>query len=492
MRSIRWIRRSCGHLARSWPASLTVWLLALVVIPAAHAHYLADGDLTEMSIEDLMSVEVTTVSRKAQRLSDSAAAVFVITNEDIRRSGVTSIAEALRMVPGLEVARISANSWAITARGFNGQYANKLLVLMDGRSVYDPLYSGVFWNVQDALLEDVARIEVIRGPGASLWGANAVNGVINIITKPAAETQGGLATGGFGNEEKAFGALRYGGKIGNTAHYRLYGKYFDRDDSESLQGGEAHDGWNIARGGGRIDWRFSDQDELTVQGDYYDGEVGNEGTYYSLSPPYATPLIESSPVSGGNLIGRWQRQIAPDSDLELQAYVDRAEWEIPLVKETRDTVDVDFQHRFGMGKRQEILWGLGYRWTRGALDVGRGVTFDDEDRRDQLFSLFVQDNISLLPDRLSLTIGSKFEHNDYTGLEVQPNIRLLWLADDRNTFWSAVSRAVRTPGMVEHDARLTQQVIPGTPIMEITLEGNKDYRSETVTAYEAGYRWKAH
>lgn len=492
MRSIRWIRHFWGFPARSWLLSLTVWLLALVVTPSVHAQHLATRDLTELSIEDLMSVEVTTVSRKAQRLSDSAAAVFVITNEDIRRSGATSIAEALRMVPGLEVARISANSWAITSRGFNGQYSNKLLVLMDGRSVYDPLYSGVFWNVQDTLLEDVARIEVIRGPGASLWGANAVNGVINIITKPAAETQGGMATGGFGNEEKGFGALRYGGKIGNNAHYRAYAKYFNRDDSESLQGGEAHDGWDIARGGGRIDWRFSDRDELTVQGDYYNGEVGNEGTYYSLSPPYETPLTESSPVSGGNVIGRWQRQIAHDSDLELKAYVDHAEWEIPLVKETRDTVDIDFQHRFGLGERQEVLWGLGYRWTLGVVDTAEVVTFDDEDRRDQLFSLFVQDDITLLPDRLSLTIGSKFEHNDYTGLEVQPNIRMLWRADDRNTFWSAVSRAVRTPGVVEHDAHLIQQIIPGTPVTEIALQGNDDYHSETVVAYEAGYRWQAY
>ena len=260
------------------------WVLAVMVIPAAHARPVAAKDLTELSIEDLMSVEVTTVSRKAQRLGDSAAAVFVITNEDIRRSGVTSIAEALRMVPGVEVARISSNSWAVTARGFNGQFANKLLVLMDGRSVYSPIYSGVYWDVQDTLLEDVDRIEVIRGPGASLWGANAVNGVINIITRKAADTQGGVVTGGFGNEERGFGALRYGGRIGDTAHYRAYGKYFNRDNSQNLQGGQAHDGWDIARGGGRIDWQMSDRDELTVQGDLYDGEVGNEGTSFSLSP----------------------------------------------------------------------------------------------------------------------------------------------------------------------------------------------------------------
>jgi len=487
-----WIRPPFGSASQPRLIFYLAWLLALIIIPTAHAKPVAARDLTELSIEDLLSMEVTTVSRKAQRLSDSAAAVFVITNEEIRRSGVTSIPEALRMVPGLEVARISSNSWAVTARGFNGQFANKLLVLMDGRSVYTPLYSGVFWNVQDTMLEDVARIEVIRGPGASLWGANAVNGVINIITKPASETQGGLATGGFGNEEKGFGALRYGGKIGDSAHYRAYGKYFDRDDSESLQGGDAHDGWDIARGGGRIDWRLSERDELTVQGDYYDGEVGNEGTFYSLTPPYVTPLIESSPVSGGNIIGRWQRRISPTSDLSLQAYVDRTEWEIPLVKETRDTVDVDFQHRFALGNRQEIIWGLGYRWSRGAVDTEEVASFDDEDRRDQLFSLFVQDDISLLPDRLSLMIGSKFEHNDYTGFEVQPNIRLLWQADDRNTFWSAVSRAVRTPGMVEKDVQVTQMVIPGTPVTEIVLQGDEDYRSETVIAYEAGYRWKAH
>ena len=492
MYSIRWKRHPWRQVLRSRFMVSLAWVLAVMVIPAAHARPVAAKDLTELSIEDLMSVEVTTVSRKAQRLTDSTAAVFVISAEDIRRSGVTSIPEALRMVPGLEVARISANAWAITARGFNGRFANKLLVLMDGRSVYSPIYSGVYWDVQDTLLEDVDRIEVIRGPGASLWGANAVNGVINIITRPASQTQGGMVTGGIGTEERGFGALRYGGAIGDAAHYRAYVKYFDRDNSQNLQGGEAHDGWDIARGGGRIDWQMSDRDELTVQGDFYDGEVGNEGTAFSLSPPYLIPIIEASQVSGGNLLGRWNRWLSSSSDLAFQVFYDRTEREYYIFGETRDTVDVDFQHRFGLGRRQELLWGLGYRMTRGDLDTTEAVQFDDDDRRDQLFSFFVQDDITLLPERLYLTIGSKFENNDYTGFEIQPNIRMLWRADDRNTFWSAVSRAVRTPGVAEHDTQLIQQVIPGTPITEISFQGDDDFRSETLIAYEAGYRVQPH
>ena len=481
-----------GRFARSTLASCMAGLLLLAFVQEADAHPAGARDLTELSIEDLMSIEVTTVSRKAQRLGDSAAAVFVITNEDIRRTGVTSIPEALRMVPGLEVARISANSWAVTARGFNAQFANKLLVLMDGRSLYDPLYSGAFWDVQDTLLEDVERIEVIRGPGASLWGANAVNGVINIITRPAEKTQGGLATVGVGNEERGFGALRYGGRIGDHAHYRAYGKYFDRDDSQRLQGGEAHDGYDIARGGGRIDWQMSDRDALTVQGDYYDGDVGNDGTGYSLSPPYTIPYTDPIPVSGGNISGSWQRQFSKTSNLELKAYVVRTERDMPILFLKYDMVDVDLQHRFVFGSRQEIMWGLGYRWIDWDIDNKEVAQVADEERRDQLFSLFVQDDITLLPDRLSLMIGSKFEHNDYTGFEVQPNIRLLWRVDDGSTFWSAVSRAVRSPGLVEHDVQLMQQVAPGTPVTEISFRGDDDFRSETLIAYEAGYRFKVH
>jgi iron complex outermembrane recepter protein len=262
--------------------TMAIFLLGLHVAPAMGRH----GDLTEMSLEALMSMEVTTtVARREQRLTDTSAAVFVITGEDIRRSGATSIPEALRMVPGIQVARIDANKWAVSARGFNGFIANKLLVLMDGRSVYSPLYSGVYWDVQDTILEDVARIEVIRGPGASLWGANAVNGVINIVTRQAAETQGGLLTAGAGTEEKLFGSLRYGGALGEQAHYRIYGKYVERDSGRGVGGEPTNDDWEMARGGGRIDWQPSDKQLLTVQGIISTAPSATAGTFTSSPLP---------------------------------------------------------------------------------------------------------------------------------------------------------------------------------------------------------------
>jgi iron complex outermembrane recepter protein len=467
--------------------------LCILGVPATQAQG-KFRDLTEISIEALMSMEVTTtVARKEQRLTDTSAAVFVITGEDIRRSGVTSIPEALRMVPGIQVARIDSNKWAVSARGFNGFIANKLLVLMDGRSVYSPLYSGVYWDVQDTLIEDIARIEVIRGPGASLWGANAVNGVINIITKPAIETQGGLLTAGAGREEEVFGSLRYGGAIGDGTHFRMYGKYFERDNGRSVHGEPTNDQWDMARGGGRIDWQPSGKKLLTVQGDYYKGAIGNSGYFFQLEPPYLAPLDNETHLIGGNLLARWQQTLSTGSNYILQIYWDRAHREATVLNETRDTWDMDFQHRFNLGRWQEMLWGFGYRLTRSQLDDSQSVAFLDTDRRDQLFSFFIQDEITLVPARLSLLIGSKFEENDYTGFEMQPNVLMLWTPVHEHTFWTAVSRAVRTPAQAEVDASMIQTVnfgIPETPDHVVILYGADDFASEELIAYELGYRYR--
>ncbi|MCK4305607.1 MAG: TonB-dependent receptor plug domain-containing protein, partial [Candidatus Eisenbacteria sp.] len=268
---------------------LTLWVVPwlLVAFNPARADSPGQpyGDLTEISLEDLMSIEVTSVSKKVERLSEVAAAIYVLTQRDIRRSGVTTIADALRLVPGLYVGRIDANKWTVTSRGFSANFANKLLVLIDGRSVYTPLFSGVFWDVQDVLLEDIERIEVIRGPGASLWGANAVNGVINIITKKTEDSQGGLARAGGGSEERGFGSFRYGGEIGSGASFRVYGKYFDRDHSVDSTGADATDDWDVLRAGFRIDWQLSDRNSLTFQGDIYDGDAGVMYDFPILTPP---------------------------------------------------------------------------------------------------------------------------------------------------------------------------------------------------------------
>jgi len=289
-------------------------------------------DLTELSLEELMNIEVTTVSKKEQTLFESPAAVYVISPEDLRRSGARNIPDALRTVPGMQVAQINANKWSVTARGFANLFSNKLLVLIDGRSVYSPLFSGVFWETQDVVLEDVKRIEVVRGPGGTLWGANAVNGIVNIITQKARDTQGGLVQVGSGTEERGFGTVRYGGRLGEQAYFRVYGKYFTRDAFADSAGQQGADDWRVLRTGGRIDWAFSAKNMLTLQGDAYDGEIGQPlSITTSLSPPYVKTILSDIRVSGGSVLGRWERNISDRSDLALQLYYDRSARKEPVL-----------------------------------------------------------------------------------------------------------------------------------------------------------------
>jgi iron complex outermembrane receptor protein len=469
---------------------------------ASNKPSLSENELLDLSIEELMNVEVTTVSRKEEKLFNTPAAVYVITQEDIRRSGATSIPEALRMAPGVQVSRINSNSWAITSRGFQNQFANKLLVLIDGRSVYNSEYSGVFWDVQDVMLEDVERIEVIRGPGGTLWGANAVNGVINVITKKAQDTQGTLLTGGAGNEEKDFGAVRYGGKIGATGYYRVYGKYFDRDGTSGNSAGfpspphppggdlpapgggtpdtGATDDWDMSRSGFRTDWETPDDDKLTFQGDLYYGEVGMTASRMSFPVSFDQEPADITQDSGGNLLGRWTRTLSETSDVSLQLYYDKVRRMESNFKQVDDSYDADFQHRFALDARQEIVWGLGYRFNTNSLKSRSPVTFDPETRRTDTPSSFIQDEIHLIPDLLALTLGSKFEHNDYTGFEYQPSARLQWTPDERHAVWGAISRAVRTPSRTNNDIRVNMR--------EQGILGNDDFVSERLIAYELGYR----
>lgn len=452
-------------------------------------------DYTVLSIEELMDIQVTSVSKKAQSLSDSAAAVFVITNKDLQRSGVTTIADALRMVPGLNVATIDSNKWAVTSRGFNGRFADKLLVLIDGRQVYTPTFSGVYWEVQDVMLDDVNRIEVIRGPGATLWGANAVNGVINIITKSAAQTQGGLVNVGGGNQERAFAEVRYGLALSDTSHVRLYGKYFDRAEYEFLDGADAGDDWHMMRSGFRLDAKRSGQDTITLHGDFYTGEFQQTLTLPMVTSPYLQIVDDAGDVSGGNLTAFWQRTLSADSSFSLQGYYDYTRRHEAFAKESRDSFDLDFHHRFAVGSRHDIVWGLGYHFTRDDFTLNDfSLNIDPDSRSDDLFSAFLQDEIMLVPGRLWLTLGAKFKHNNYSGYEVQPSVRLLWISYPDYTLWTAVSRAVRTPSRADADMLVVTTVIPPSvpanifPVA-ITLNGNQDFDSEEVVTYEFGYRF---
>ncbi len=465
-----------------------LWLNA----PAGHGAEVppagASPDFSSMSLEELMKYPVTSVSKRPENLSEAPAAIHMITQEDIRRSGATSIPEALRLVPGLQVARVDAHTWAISARGFNDVFANKLLVVQDGRSVYTPLFSGVFWDVQDTMLEDIDRIEVIRGPGATLWGANAVNGVINIITKKARDTQGFLITSGAGTEERGFGGIRYGGKLSDSAFFRVYGKYFNRDDSVLSNGADAGDSAQMGRGGFRIDWEASDRNLFTFQGDVYRGSAGQIYTNATPGFPFVQTVRDDFTVSGGNLLGRWAHTFSDSSDLKLQLYHDRTTRETAVFQERRDTYDLDLQHNFQLGERHNLVWGAGYRLSADKVANRFTVSLNDPQRRTQLFSTFAQDEITLLKDRLKLTLGSKFEHNDYTGFEIQPSGRLLWTPSEYQSVWGSISRAVRTPSRADDDIVLNQ--ITATPGLRTRILGNHDFSSEKLMAYEVGYRFR--
>jgi iron complex outermembrane receptor protein len=453
-------------------------------------------NLIELSLEELMEIEVTSPGKKLQKLSDVAAAVFVISQDDIRRSGATSIPEALRLAPGVQVARIDSNKWAISVRGFAERYANKLLVLIDGRTVYTPSFSGVFWDIQDTMLEDIDRIEVIRGPGAALWGANAVNGVINIITKRAEGTQGGLIAAGGGTEERGFGGLRYGHKVGKDAYARAYIKYFNRDGGGDGSGDDTADDWDALRGGFRLDWKGGGGDSLTVQGDLYDGSYGSTGDMPLLVPPYSRKTDDNGWSFGGNLLSRWEKVLSPTSDLTMQAYYQRGErGDIEVNKYVEDTFDLDFQHRFQWSERHDIMYGAGYRFVRDMLTDSFLISASPDSRSRNLFSAFLQDEITLIPDLLRVTLGTKFEHNDFTGFEVQPDFRFLLTPHPRHTLWGSISRAVRTPSRAENDVRANYGTVPpGSPgnpgpvPLLISNFGDRDLDSEVLMAYELGYR----
>lgn len=481
------------YLVRPCPG-LVAGLLTAFSVHATNLNNELPDDLTDMSLEALMNIEVTSVSKKPQKQSEAAAAIFVITNDDLRRWGVTNVPEALRRVPGIEVARIDANKWAITSRGFNSRFANKLLVLIDGRSVYTPLFAGVYWDSQDVVLEDVDRIEVIRGPGGTLWGANAVNGVINIITKNAADTQGDMVSVTAGNEVQGIGSVRHGGKLTNGADYRIYAKYNSYAEGYNADG--AHDDWRSGQIGFRTDWVKTDRDDITLQGDYYRGTAGQLVNIPAgpPGPPPTTivPTVSDTDTNGGNLLFRWSHKLENTSNFALQLYYDHVGLDGEVLFEDRDTFDADFQHHFNWREEHDIVWGLHYRHISDDTDNNATFNLDPDSRQVNLYSTFIQDEFSLR-ENLRLTAGVKLEHNDFSGFEYQPNVRLAWTVDESQTWWGSVSRAVRTPARGEHDVMLRLVPPPASdPGIPVFAEGDSDYDSEDLVAYELGYRLNYH
>lgn len=455
--------------------------LSAVASPWAQAQ---SPDLSKLSVEDLMNVEVTSASKKEQKLSRVAAAVFVITKEDIRRSGATNIPDVLREVPGLNVAQINANTWAISARGLNEQFSAKLLVMVDGRSVYTPTFGGVNWDTLDMPLENIERIEVIRGPGGTVWGANAVNGVINVITKNSLDTLGGLVVAGAGNLDEEFATVQYGGSAGKETNYRFYGKYLNQNYHPGLDGLAAGDGWDVLRGGFRSDSTLSATDKLTVEGNLFGGREG-QGVI-GLAPGLVSR--DFGELGGGDIQASWSRTYSERSASTLLVSFDRYARTIPF-KDDRNTLDIAFQHYFSLGQRQDVIWGVDYRFTNHDSNSA-AVSYLPSDNHRQLFSTFVQDEIALSRDRLYLTIGTKLEHNDYNGFDILPSARLAWQLKQKHMLWTALSRAERTPSSGDVADQVDGGEIPGpggVPI-RILLNGNPDFKNENLLAYETGYR----
>lgn len=467
------------------------FLLALAGSAFAAQAALA-GDLADMSLEDLMKIEVTSASRKAQPLLDTAAAVFVITGEDVARSGATSIPEALRMAPGVQVAKISNNRWAVSARGFNGRFANKLQVLIDGRSIYEPLFGGVLWENSDTLLEDVDRIEVIRGPGAAMWGANAVNGVINIITKKARDTVGALVSAGAGSQERTFGAARYGARVGEDSFLRGYVKGFDRNHSVDLSGSAGNDVWRGSSAGFRFDHALSARERLTVTGEAHANRAGDEWNIFSPAPLANVPTRFTQSSSGTSLLARYENTLDSGSEVTFQGFIDYSDVQYGAVLEQRrQTLDLDFQQRLKPGGRHDVIWGVAYRVSPDTIASSRSLQITPENDTQRLASVFVHDEMTLVPRKLYLMMGAKLEHNNLTGLEPQPSVRLLWTPDATHSVWGAASRAARIPTRSERNLTTNGVIAPGTgfsPALVLGVRGGGELAAERLDALEAGYR----
>lgn len=447
--------------------------------------------LADLSLEELANLEVFTVSKRLEGRSESAAAIYVLTGEDLRRAGVTNIPDALRLVPGVQVAQTDSNTWAVGVRGFASNLSRSLLVLMDGRSVYSPLFAGTFWDVQSTVIEDIDRIEVIRGPGGTTWGANAVNGVINIITKPAKATQGALAMAAGGNVERSRTALRYGGSLKPNLQYRIYSLYSERG-AEFHENGSAFDDWRVGQGGFRVDWTRDSSQAITVQGDLYAGKMGQRATVSHYAPPFQTTVIDDIHVFGGNILTNWTRSVGSNSDLRLQFFYDHTKRQTQTFAENRDTFDLDFQSSAHF-EANVLTWGAGYRGSSSLAEGISTVQFDSREKTDHTFSAFAQQEFGIIPQRVRLTIGSKLEHNSYSGFEFQPTGLALWTPTDRQTVWASISRAVRTPSRVEWDVAITRYLRPfnaSVPLFARQL-GSENFQAEKMVAYEAGFRHQA-
>jgi len=462
---------------------LNYHILFGILFGASSAYSAADAELdklSDLSFSELKNI-VTSVSKRPEDSFTAPAAIFVITQEDIKNSGLRTIPELLRMAPGLQVTQIDAGYWAITSRGFNADgLGNKLLVLMDGRTVYTPLYSGVYWDVQDTFIDDIERIEIIRGPGATLWGANAVNGVVNIITKSSRDTQNNVVSTGIGTQTKDFAEARHGGVYKEDVFYRVYGKHSDYNESKTTTGAPGNNSGNNERVGFRSDWGRPDDNEFTVQGDAY---INKEDV--DVYVPNGAFLYHDLYISSGeNLITRWNHTHDNKAKSSAQVYFDYAETHYQVLHQGSYTLDFDYQYNINLNDRNNLITGIAYRFITDDIQNADLISFTSRSMDRSLYSTFIQDTYKLIPEKVHLTLGSKFEHNDFTGFEIEPSARIGWYPNNKNTIWAAVSRAVRTPNRAENSISIA--ISPG-----YRWVGNTNFESEELIAYELGHRIKA-
>jgi iron complex outermembrane receptor protein len=474
------------------------FLVVLSFFPFAVIANTPPTELADLSLDELMQVNITSVSKKSEKLSEAIAAVYVVTQNEIRRSGATSIPEALRLVPGVDVSQIDPNKWAIGIRGFNGRFSNKLLVMIDGRSVYTPTFSGVYWENQDYLMEDIERIEVIRGPGATLWGANAVNGIINVITRETNKTQGGVVSYASGNELKSLAELRYGAELSEEASYRVYAKVRHIDNGLSEERKSQNNNGKYFKVGFRTDWQRTDNQWFTFLGDTYKNDISQVHNIPNI--PYSDGVFgvtEGDVKNKGTKLGfRWSQLTGLNSEFNVNVnydYYDRRELKF---SESRDTFDLDFQHKMVPIDNHELLWGGGYRLSYNELTSGHLLSVNEPDEKIKIWNLFVQDEINFPSQDLTLILGTKIEGNSYSGSEIQPSLRGSWVPSEQLTWWWAISRATRTPSRVENSSNININVIPPFGMSpdnpfptSVQIQGQESFEAEQVDAYESGLRW---
>lgn len=443
-------------------------------------------ELRNLSLADLGNVEVTTVTKEPEDVWQTPAAIYVLTQNDIRRSGATTLPDLLRTVPGVEVAEIQTNQWAVGIRGFGSQFSRGVLLLIDGRSAYTELFEGVYWDVQDVPLDDIERIEIIRGPGGTVWGANAVNGVINIITKDARDTQGTLVTALSGHVDRFNGTARQGLQQGNI-YYRVFAHGFLRE-SELNPRFDPYDRWHLVHGGLRADWNASRRDAFSLDGDIYAGQSGQQISQVAYQPLGQIAVDGTQDVSGGDLNLHWDHRYSGGSNLRVQAYFDRTNRHGPDLGETRNTFNVDAVSRIALGTRNDVIWGAGVRLSpSNFIQTQPTLDFLPHRQNDYIYSSFLQDTVHLVPDRLNFVAGTKVEYNNFSRFEYQPSVRLLWNPTGHSTVWGAISRAIRTPGRLDQDVQRTQ-VLSANPPELGRIEGTPTFQSEVLIGYEAGYR----